>query len=327
MNVGWCFVEVGKMGSDQLLHGPEGLDEFDDVGRLDVATAELPRVSIHLETSEVPFQQSGYGMVPVEAAGRDWRVAVADTGKWPLVALGAAAVLVAVFAAFISRNGQQLSSDREAADTAAAVESASASVGAEQLAGTPSQVELDASGRSTGTLGPGEGGGFFSGQVVEPDRSLTDADIDWTPATVPTTAPPTTAANPLTEATSTTEATTTLPPTSETTTPSTTAEPSGSWVRAIGPGSADEQNPAVVSGKVTLEAEGSDESMRYRFFVYARTDDGEWRQVDRSGWRSDPEWKIKTKSFDGRTVRWTVVAVTRFRDETAESAPLYLVAE
>ena len=358
MNVGWCVVEMGNAGSDQLLHGRSGLDGSDDLGGLDVTTAEVPvfdrprtsvladdgsrgaggsetAISISLESSEVPFQQPNLQTIPVEQAGGDWRAAVADVGKWPLVALGAAAVLVAVFALFISRNGQALSGDGESAESPSATESASAAVAADQTDGAPAQVEPltagdesdDPSGRSTGTLGPAAGSGFFSGQVVEPDRSLTATDVDWTPTTVATTAPPTTVTAATSEASSTTAADTTAPPTTASTTESTsptTAEPDGPWVRAVGPGTGDESNPTVVSGRVTLEAQGSDEFMRYRFFVYVRTDEGEWRQVKRSRWRFDPRWTIKTDSYEGRTIRWTVVGVTGFRNQTDESAPLYL---
>lgn len=362
MNVGWSVVEMGNAGSDQLLHGRDGLDDSDDLGGLDVTTAEVPAfdrprtsvladddgsrgaggpeaaISISLETNEVPFQQPNLQSSPVDPARRDWRAAVADVGKWPLVALGAATILVAAFALFISGNGRSLSGDGESVEAPLASESVSAAVAADQIAGAPARAELgtepltagdesdDPSGRSTGALGPGEGSGFFSGQVVEPDRSLTGTDVDWTPATVASTIPPT-ATTATSEASSTTATDATTPPTTATTTESTTpttAEPAGPWVRALGPGTGDESNPAVVSGRVTLEAQGSDEFMRYRFFVHVRTDKGRWRQVERSRWRFDPRWTINTGTYEGLTIRWTVVGLTGFRNQTDESAPLYL---
>ncbi len=370
MNVGWCAVEMGTPGSDQLPHGHGVLDGRDGLDGLDVTTAEIPvqpeyrrpvladappsvagssdaPVSINFATSELPFQQPAPRTVAVGSAGRDWRAAIADEGKWPLVALAAAAVLVAVFAAFISRNGQSLSGESEVAETLAKVESASESaVAADRINGTAERATTGAAastetedadgstGRATGTLGAGEGSGFHSGHVVEPDRSLTGPAPDWVPTTVATVArpapeetsttarPATTDSTPSTVATSTTAQTDT---TTETTASTTTeAAPDGPTVRALGPGTGDAQNPIVVgSGRLTLEAEGSDESMRYRFILYVKNDDGEWRRVDRSRWRFRSTWTIDTDRFEGRTVRWNVVGRTGFRNTTDESAPLY----
>lgn len=328
MNVGWTVVEEGNVGSDQLLHGPEGLD---GLGGLDVTTAELPgypqsrpsvladdrrrgvdervgTISVNFETDDVPFQQPSPRTAPVEA-GRNRRSAIVDAGRWPIVALGVAAVLAAVFVLFISRNGQSTRGDGEPAQPPSVVESATAALASDGL-----------SGRSTGELGPADGSGFFTGQIIEPDRSLTGDDVDWMPTTTaaPTTEPPTTATTvttPVTEETSTTT-------TPETT--ATTVVPGGLSVRAIGPGSTDETNPAVVSGnRVTLEAEGSEDGMRYRFVLSVRDDDGDWRQIDRSGWRSRSNWTVKIKRLEGLTVRWTVVGADRSRNRTDESAPLY----
>lgn len=344
------------MGSDQLVQGPEDLDGADGYGDLDatsgggstprssrtsVLAEDGPRrsqvpdaaISVHLQTDELPFQQPNPRAVPVEPAVSGWRTAIAEVGRWPFVVLLAAAVLVAIFASFIAGNDQSPTGDREAAEAPAAVESASVAGSADQPAGAPTQAQLgserltaggesDDSARSTGTLGPGEGSGFYSGQVVEPDRSLAGTEIDWTPTTVKpaSTSTPSTAATPPTEASSTTtpESTSTVPSTA------TTAEPSGPWVRAIGPGSADSGNPTVLgSRRVTLQAEGSGEKMRYRFFVFVRTDDGDWRQIGRSRWRSKSDWKIDVGRYEGRTLRWTVVGVSGSRNLTGESAPLH----
>ncbi|MDH3299040.1 MAG: hypothetical protein OES24_00875 [Acidimicrobiia bacterium] len=345
-------MEMGNVGSDQLAHGRDGLD---GLAGLDAITGEVPTqprarasvlaedgrrstrdpagtISINLETNDVPFQQPNPRTVPAEPPGHDWRAAVVDAGRWPIVALGVAAVLAAVFAAFISRNGQSLSGDADSAAAPAAVESTSGAAPAtDAVAAGAAQAEIDpdplaatgepdgSSGRSTGGLGPAEGSGFFTGQIVEPDRSLTESNVDWVPTT---TTPPTTATTvttPSTEVPSSTE-----PSSTTTDSSATTVVPDEIKVRALGPGTADESSPAVVSGgRVTLEAEGSDNGLRYRFVVSVRDDDGDWRQVDRSGWRSRSSWTVRTREFRGRTVRWTVTAVDRSGERTAESTPLY----
>lgn len=357
------MVEVGNMGSDQLLHGtddPHGLDGL-GVTTMEVPVHSPPRasvladdgsrrddpadtaISVHLQTDELPFQQPNPNTIPVAPAAPNWKSVITGVDKRPLAALGVAVVLAVVFAAFISRNGQSPSSDDDTTDGPIVSESASATAGADQLADTPTRAELGADSltsgvesadpfaRSTGTLGPGEGSGFFSGLVVEPDRSLTGTDIDWTPTTV---APSSTATSPSTATTSSTtatspstattalESTTTVPSTSST---ATTPEPEGPWVRAIGPGTADAQNPVTVdAGRVTLEAEGSDRNMRFRFFVFVKDEDGDWQQIARSRWRSRSSWTIGLDGSEGRTMRWTVVGVAGFRNLTDESAPLYL---
>lgn len=362
MYVGLCVVEKGNAGSEQLLdgrdgahgdHGAVGDDHVypdprpsvlaDDAPVVD-ADAGIP-VSVNLESGELPFQQPDPRTIPSGPDVGGWRAAVVDVGRWPLAGLALAAVLVAVFALFITRNGQSLTDDIESgAPQRAEVESEPLAAPAESDAGVgvgndvDVGVDVDASGRSTGTLGPGEGSEFFSGQVVEPDRSLTGTDVDWTPTTVarrttvttattpPSTVPPSTTAPPeTTQPPETSQSTTTTPPSTTTSSPTTEA-PEGNWVRAIGPGSGSEQNAVTVNGgRVTLEAEGSgEEFMLYRFVVSAKGDDGGWRQVNRSRWRTRPRWTINADRYEGQTLRWTVVGVTGFRDLTAESAPLYL---
>ena len=327
-------MEVGNVGPDQLLDGR------DDIAELDAVTGELPLVrvagptvlvddargeraaamspvSINLETNEVPFQQRGPQAVPIEPPSRDWRATAADVGKWPLIALGLAAVLVAVFALFISRNGQSLSGDElveplVASETAVAPESVETDEASEAAAVEPGSSNADgADGRSTGTLGPGEGSGFFSGVVVEPDRSLTGPDVEWTTTTVPA---PTTA---------TTASSSTSSPETSVTTESTTTEPTvppGPWVRAVAPGSPDEANPATVDPdqRVRLMAESSDDDIEYRFMLYVSDDDGDWRLVGRSRWRSRANWTVDLGRFEGRVVRWNVLGRS---DEDADIEP------
>lgn len=346
MNVGWSVVEMGNVGSDQPA---PGRDRLDGLAGLSAITDEVPTqprvrasvladhgrrstgdpagtISINLDNSDVPFQQPNPQTAPVEPPGNDWRAAVVDAGRWPIVALGVAAVLAAVFAAFISRNGQSPSGDADSTAAPAAVESASGTAPpADGIAAGAVRAEIDpdplaatgkpggSSGRSTGGLGPAEGSGFFSGQIVEPDRSLTVSKVDWVPTT---TTPPTTAT---TVTTSSSEVPSSSEPPS-----TTTVVPVEIKVRALGPGTADESSPAVVSGgRVTLEAEGSVDGLRYRFVLSVRDDDGDWRQVDRSGWRSRSSLTVRTREFRGRTVRWTVTATDRSGDRTAESTPLY----
>ncbi len=310
-------MEVGNVGSDQLLHGG-------DVGDVEAITSETPvvpgprpsvladdeprlsdqadgPVAIRFDSSEVPFQQPDRRTAPSEPVGRDWRAVAVDVGRWPLIALLAAAVLVAVFVAFISRNGQSPSADGGAVEPQGAFASA---------------VVSDS--RSTGTVRSGGGSAFHSGVVVEPESALTGSDVDWTPTTAAQTEESTTVGP------SSTVASTTTTPETTVTSPSTTA-PTGPWVRAVAPGSPDEQNPASVGGdRLTLEAEGSSDNMRYRFFVHVKDGRGEWRLVERSRWRSRSTWTINVGRYDGQTIRWSVVGSSGSRNVTEESTPLYL---
>ncbi len=261
-------------------------------------------ISVNLETDELPFQQPHGGPMPVEAAGGGWRTAVGRIDKWPLLSLGVAAVLVVVFAAFISRNGQTLGDDVE---EQALVEF-----------DPPAEVDVsdESAGRSTGAAGTGDQTGF-SGLVIEPDRLLTAADVDWTATTTVTTDTP-----PSTDGDSVDRTPSTQPDSgsSTTTVPVAPEEP---WVRPIGPGSPDGGDPTVVSaGRVTLEAEGAGDKMRYRFVVYVQGDDG-WQRVDRSRWRSKPSWKVDLRRYEGRTIRWTVIGRSG-RTFTEESDPLHV---
>ncbi len=341
------------MGSDQLVDegvsrgagdGPRGWVLADDSSA--VTSRPSTGVSVRLDTDELPFQQPDRRAVAVESAGGDWRRSLVEAGKWPLLALGATAVLIAIFALFISRNGQSLGGNGDApeTDSAAEVDSAAATAGAADTDGESEvssasesgSVDVDAQalavssqsagggqtpggqtpGRSTGTLGSSSGSGFVPGQIIEPDDALTGPDGDWVSTT--TTRPPSTTAS--TASSSTTVASSTTPSTEPTTT--TAAEPEGPWARPVGPGGSDPQNPqAVSSSRVTLQAEGSDEQLRYRFTVYV-WDDDRWRQVGRSRWRSD-SWTVDVRRYDDRTVRWTVTGRTRSRQVTEESPPLH----
>ena len=327
------------MGSERLphdSHGAEGPGGFDAAAGGDPtptrerssvlagdrpATGALaPPISVHLETNEVPFQQPDPRTIPNETEDRDWRAAVARVGRWPVAAMGAAAVLVVIFAAFIAANQRSPEEAGESVEQRSDFDSASAAATVGNTGERSQRAEAGSggsdgsSGRSTGTVDAGEGSGYFSGQIIEPDESLTGSDVDFTPTTASTVAPPPTEAS-----------STTTQPDSTVTTPSTaTTGPEEPWVRPVGPGSPDAGNPTpVADGRVTLEAEGAGDDLRFRFTLSVETGDG-WRTIARSRWRGRSTWTVDLRRLDGRLVRWTVVGRTGDREETPESQPLYL---
>jgi len=308
--VGLSAVDMGNFGADGHRDvgkaGPNGGSGPDrTVLQLDpesIVPIDSVPAPIELETSEVPFVQPQ----PAAEQGRPRPakrpVWLDQVGKWPVVAVAVAAMAI-MFAAFISGTDRSLSGDTVRGD------STSARPGDESLAAQPSSGSVDAGARSSRTGVAGEEArstgsaaadgevGFYSGQLVEPDEALT-TEASW----VTTTTVPVTTSSVALE-TTISELTTTEPPTSE----STTTAVEGPWVRPIGPGSGDPQNPTILEpGGVTLAAEGS-EGIRYRFTVYVRNGSN-WSRIGRSRWRSDSSWTISTDRLVGQVLGWTVTA-------------------
>ena len=327
---------MGNLGSDRPHEDPEMSMSQDQTGALTVLEPDPQGpmvdsnvVPVTLETSEIPFQNAGPQVVLTEPdTGRAWPDFVDRVARWPILVLAGAVVLAVLFASFISRNSGNARSDDSAgfsteelqgAATLERTESNGNETGTENdeaaLGADPAVADDAPAGRSTGSAGPVQEGAFFAGQVVEPDDVLT-GDSDWV---IPTTVPPTTAptsSQPTTETTAPSSTTTTQPP-----------APAEPWVRALGPGSADGQNPTVVTpGRLTLTAEGAGERLRYRLYLYVWDGDG-WELDNRSRWQSQPSWTVSTGRYADRTFRWTVSARDRSGDRTPETNPLHIFVD
>ncbi len=306
---------------------------------------DVQSVSVRLrDTGELPFLQPRPGAIGVKAAP-GWMDRLSTVSRRPGSIIVGVIIAGLTFAAFMTQAGQDGRSTSNAASLAqppvasrvsdldvgsSADGVADGALKSSVVGGGPDQS--DPAARSSGDAFEAGDEHVLAVRVVEPVEALTNPTTKAAPPTTarPATAPPTTAASSstTTEATTTTaEPTTTTTEATTTTTDEVVAEADDVRVTALSPGSTDSANaPALQPGDIILRAEGSQDSLAYRFRIEVE-DDGKWKRVESSGWRLRREFDTQFRRYDGRTIRWTVEGRTLDGTRTAPTPPLHIAVE